>query len=168
MPAPIRPPVPKIPPVVPGPILDPAEETLRPIASNLTRIVAFGGAGAAAGLGVAFWADNKYRDVAPHADGTSEGFIDRYEGRKLFAGHNSMVQYPEFIALLALGPIYTRLRGDKVLTAKEFSMLRSSYALLGGALIASSAATLLMKPLTPFVQTELPDPSKTTDGPIRK
>jgi hypothetical protein len=118
---------------------------VRPIASGPTRLFGYGIGGGAISAGIALWADSHYTR-APKADGTSAGYIDKYEARNLFSGFDGAPAIGTFMALLPASYLYTR--GKVKLTEKEFSFLRNSYRTLGGALVGTVAAPYLLKPQT--------------------
>lgn len=121
-----------------------ATQAVRPVASTATRMLGVAGAGFAVTAGLALWADNHYRG-RPDAAGDSPGRIDRREARELFSGADGFPAIVSFTALLAASFLYSH--GRQHMTPKEFSMLRSSYWLLGGALLGTAAAPAVLRPL---------------------
>ncbi len=117
---------------------------VRPITSGASRLIIHAGIGAAATIGAALWADNHYRDK-PDATGHSPGRIDRREARELFSGADGFPAIVTFTALLAASFLYTR--GREHLSPKEFNMLRTSYEILGGALVGTVLAPTMLRPL---------------------
>ncbi len=121
-----------------------ANQAVRPVASTATRMLGVAGAGFAITAGLALWADNHYRGK-PDAAGDSPGRIDRREARELFSGADGFPSIITFTALLAASFMYSH--GRQSMSPKEFSMLRSSYWLLGGALLGTVAAPAVLRPL---------------------
>ena len=121
-----------------------ATEMVRPVASGATRLLMHAAVGASATLGIALWADGHYSDK-PDAHGHSPGRIDRGEAREMFSGFDGFPAIVTFTALLAASFLYTR--GREGLAPKEFNMLRTSYEVLGGALVGTLLAPSLLRPL---------------------
>ncbi len=122
-----------------------ATQAVRPIASGASRLLFHAAIGASATLGIAFWADEHYKDARPDANGDSFGYIDRKESRELFSGFDGFPAIVTFTALLAASFLYTR--GRQHLEPKEFSMLRASYEILGGGLVGTVLAPGLLRKL---------------------
>jgi hypothetical protein len=121
-----------------------ANAAVRPIASTATRMVGVAALGFGAAAGLAMWADSHYRDK-PDANGDSPGYIDRKEARNLFSGADGFPAIVSFTALLAASFLYSH--GRQSMTPKEFGMLRTSYWLLGGALLGTAAAPAALRKL---------------------
>ncbi|MCW2921374.1 MAG: hypothetical protein JWL76_1248 [Thermoleophilia bacterium] len=121
-----------------------ATTAARPVASTVTRMIGFAGAGFAAAAGLALWADNHYTGK-PDASGDSPGRIDRREARELFSGADGFPAIVTFTALLAASFLYSH--GKQHMTPKEFTMLRTSYWVLGGALVGTAAAPGVLRKL---------------------
>lgn len=121
-----------------------ATSAVRPVASTVTRMMGVAGAGFAASVGLALWADKHYTGK-PDAAGDSPGRIDRREARELFSGADGFPSIVTFTALLAASFLYSH--GRQNMSPKEFSMMRTSYWLLGGALLGTVAAPGVLRPL---------------------
>jgi hypothetical protein len=121
-----------------------AATAVRPVASPASRMIMTAAVGFGAAAGLATWADSRYREM-PDDDGRSVGRIDRVEARNLFSGFDGFPAIVSFTALLAASFLYSH--GRQTMTPKEFSMLRSSYWLLGGALLGTASAPALLRPL---------------------
>ena len=122
-----------------------APELVRPVASGATRLIMHAAVGGGATAGLALWADNHYGDAKPDEHGNSVGYIDRKESREMFSGADGFPAIVTFTALLAASFLYTR--GREGLQPKEFNMLRTSYEVLGGALVGTVLAPSILRPL---------------------
>ena len=131
-------------PAIPPAAVAAASAPVRPITSGASRLIIHAGIGAAATIGAALWADNHYRDK-PDETGHSLNAIDRREARELFSGADGFPAIVTFTALLAASFLYTR--GREHLSPKEFTMLRTSYEILGGALVGTILAPGMLRPL---------------------
>jgi hypothetical protein len=131
---------------------------IRPITSEVTRIIGAAGAGFGAFAGVGMWADKHFSRM-PGPDGTSPGYIDRLEARSQFAGSDGWPAIVGFSALLGASFLYSHGRTN--MTPKEFGFVKYvGYAFMGGGLAGTSLAPALLRPLPPQQVTAAPEPPR--------
>ena len=139
--------------------------SVRPIASHASRLMLYGGIGAGAAIALPFAAD-RLTELPTTADGSSPGEIDRYEARRMFSGLDGWPKYVGFAALLPISILYSKARNApppaelvsklddfgtymaaSMTSPKELEFLKASYGILGGVLIGTMTAPLLLPEL---------------------